>query len=74
MFNFLCQLFGIDSVALVRGEAPALARLVQVFGLYKAWKIAGEKIWERFPAYQKNIRPVRRDQLERIWLLRQNLN
>lgn len=60
------------SVALVRGESPALARLAQVFGLYKAWKIAGNKIWDRFPDYKRHIRPVRREQLERVWQLRQN--
>src|SRR5262249_23680062 len=60
------------AVALVRGEMPALARLVQVFGLYKAWKIAGQKVWERFPEYKKHIRPVRREQLECVWRLRQN--
>jgi transcriptional regulator with XRE-family HTH domain len=55
------------SIALVRGELPSLARLVQVFGLYKASKIAGQRIWDRFPDYKKYIRPIRREQLERVW-------
>jgi transcriptional regulator with XRE-family HTH domain len=58
------------SVALVHGEVAALARLVQVFGLYKASKIAGKKIWDRFPQYKKHIRPVRREQIEQIWQVR----
>lgn len=62
------------SVALTRGQPPALARLVQVFGMYKGAKIAGRKIWERFPDYKRYIRPVRREQLEGIWLLRQRLS
>lgn len=61
------------AVAIVRGEGGALGRLVQVFGLYQGSKIAGEKIWKRFPDYKKYIRPVRREQLEHIWQLRQNL-
>lgn len=60
------------SIALVHGEAPALARLVQVFGIYKASKIAGTKIWNQFPQYKRHIRPVRREQIERVWQLRQN--
>lgn len=61
-------------VALIRGESQALARLVQVFGIYTAAKIAGQKIWDRFSDYQKYIRPVRRKEIERIWVLHQNLN
>ncbi|MGK5084445.1 hypothetical protein WDW37_14215 [Bdellovibrionota bacterium FG-1] len=62
------------SIAVVRGELPALGRLVQVFGIYKASKIAGPKIWERFSEYKRYIRPIRREELEKIWILRQNLS
>jgi transcriptional regulator with XRE-family HTH domain len=62
------------SVALVRGESVALARLVQVFGIYRAAKIVGgPKIWDRFPEYKRHIRPVRREQIERVWNLRRDL-
>jgi transcriptional regulator with XRE-family HTH domain len=64
---------GDFSVALVRGESPALARLVQVFGLYQASKVAGQKIWDRFPYFKKQIRPMRREQLERVWQIHENL-
>ena len=60
------------SIALVHAEVPALARLVQVFGLYQASKVAGKKVWDRFPTYKLHIRPGRREQIERIWQLRQN--
>lgn len=60
------------SIALIRGEPAALARLVQVFGLYKSAKIAGKKIWDQFPRYKRHIRPVRREQIERVWQLRQH--
>lgn len=59
-------------IAVINGEEAALARLVQVFGLYQASKIAGRKVWERFPKYKKLIRPIRREQMERVWQLRQN--
>jgi transcriptional regulator with XRE-family HTH domain len=62
------------SIALVRGEAAALARLVQIFGLYAASKIAGRKIWDRFPDFKRSIRPVRREQLERVWQFHQTLS
>jgi transcriptional regulator with XRE-family HTH domain len=61
------------SVALVHGESVALARLVQVFGIYKASKIAGQKIWDRFPGYKRHIRPIRREEIERVWQIHQIL-
>jgi transcriptional regulator with XRE-family HTH domain len=61
------------TIALVRSESAALARLVQVFGIYKASKIAGPKIWNQFPKYKQQIRPIRREQVERIWKLHENL-
>lgn len=59
------------AIALVRGNEAALARLVQVFGLYKSANVAGPQVWRRFPFYKKHIRPIRREQLERLWKLRQ---
>jgi len=64
---------GDFAIALVRSESPALARLAQVFGLYRASKIAGRKVWDRFHEYKRQIRPVRRQQLERIWELHRRL-
>ena len=59
------------AVALARGELPALARLAQVYGMYRASKIAGRGVWESFPRFKRHIRPVRREQLERVWELHQ---
>jgi len=50
-----------------RGRAPALARLVQVYGLYAAARIAGASVWKNFPKYRKHIHPVRRQELELLW-------
>jgi transcriptional regulator with XRE-family HTH domain len=62
------------SAALAWGELPALARLVQVYGLFRASKVAGRRVWDRFHDYKRLIRPVRREQLECIWKLRHRLN
>ncbi len=61
-------------VAIVQGEDVALARLVQVFGLYRAAKVVPrELVWKQFPEFKRHIRPVRRQQLEQVWNLRQGL-
>ncbi len=62
------------AVGLVRGESAALARLVQVYGLYPASNIVPQNmIWDRFQEYKRHIRPVRREQVEKIWQIRQSL-
>ena len=57
------------SIALARGELQALARLAQVFGLFRAAKMAGDAAWSRFPEYARLIHPQRRGDLERVWRL-----
>ncbi len=52
---------------LVRGQPDALARLVQVFGLYGAAKSAGQIVWDRFPRYKMKIHPAVRKRSEVIW-------
>jgi transcriptional regulator with XRE-family HTH domain len=58
--------------ALVREDDKALARLVQADGLYRAAAAVGASVWERFPAYKRYIKPLRRAGLERIWELENN--
>ncbi|MBI5881552.1 MAG: helix-turn-helix domain-containing protein [Elusimicrobia bacterium] len=53
--------------ALARGEDRALARLVQVYGLYKADAVAGESVWTGFPRYKRHVHPGRREGLEAVW-------
>lgn len=53
--------------ALARGEDRALARLVQVYGLYRAEAVAGESVWTRFPRYKRHVHPGRREGLEAVW-------
>lgn len=57
------------AIALTRGEPQALARLAQVFGLFRAAKTAGDAAWRRFPEYKRFIHPQRRGDLERVWKL-----
>ncbi len=58
------------AVAACRRELQALARLVEVYGLYAAAKAAGRSVWSLFPDYQRFLPPGRRQNLERLWLLR----
>jgi hypothetical protein len=53
--------------ALGGGEPRALARLVQVYGLYAAESALGCVAWRAFPVYKRHIHPVRRRQLETLW-------
>lgn len=55
------------AIAVARGEERALARLVQVYGLYAAERMAGRRVWKDFPRYKRHIHPVRRRELERLW-------
>ncbi len=57
------------AVAAVKGRPDALARLVQVYGLYGSAKMVGKQIWEKFPTYKKKIHPTYRKQAEVIWTL-----
>lgn len=45
-------------------QLEAVARLVQVAGLYAAERLLGRKVWQRFGDYQRYLHPVRRQQLE----------
>jgi len=58
------------AVAVCRGESRALARLVEVYGLFGSAKIAGRTVWERFPEYQRHLHPARREELARVWRLK----
>jgi transcriptional regulator with XRE-family HTH domain len=59
-------------VALNSGDPRALARFVEVYGLFAAETTIGQGIWERFPDYRRFIHPARRADLERLWEWNQN--
>jgi hypothetical protein len=58
---------GAFASALHAGEPRALARFVQVYGLYAAESTLGAVAWRAFPTYKRHIHPVRRSQLEILW-------
>ena len=57
------------AAALARRDHKALARLAQVYGLYRASKAAGGAAWTDYPEYRRHIKPARREGLDRIWRL-----
>ncbi|MCC6954411.1 MAG: helix-turn-helix domain-containing protein [Deltaproteobacteria bacterium] len=61
------------AIAIVRSEPSALARLVQIVGLFDAAKIAGKNVWKRFPRFKSRIHPKRAEQCEIVWSLQKNL-
>lgn len=54
------------AVALNRKHPRAVARLVEVAGLYAAEKVLGSSVWRDFPRYERYIHPVRRKQLDTL--------
>lgn len=61
------------SVALIRGELRAIARLVQCDGLFEASKVVGKIIWKRFDDYKKYMPRQRVQQCEIVWKIQKDL-
>lgn len=57
--------------ALVRNEPRALARFVQIFGLYRSAAILGDVVWRDFPCFARFIHPGWRRGFEALWRWRQ---
>ena len=53
-------------VALNSGDPRAVARFVEVYGLFAAATTVGQSIWKRFPDYKRYIHPARRADLEKL--------
>ena len=60
------------AIALAREFPRAMARLVEVYGLFAAAKVAGRAVWSEFGEYKSFIEPTRRQELERLWNLKQS--
>lgn len=58
-------------VAALEGKRDAVARFVQIYGLYSSAKLFGPSIWREFPRYKKYIKPIRRGELEKLWQFKQ---
>jgi transcriptional regulator with XRE-family HTH domain len=58
-------------VAALDRQPQALARVVQVYGLFASAKLFGGRVWRDFDTYKQFIHPVRRKELECLWKYRQ---
>ncbi len=60
------------AVALNASDPRAVARFVEVYGLYAAEKTVGERVWRDFPSFKRFIHPARRRGLETLWSWHEN--
>lgn len=60
--------------ALARFELKAIARYIQVFGILKAEKIFGKRVFQKFDRFAPFIHPVRRKELKALCQTFQELN
>jgi len=56
------------AVALNDRDPRALGRFVEVYGLFAAEATLGSFVWIEFPNYKRHIQPVRRTELETLWV------
>lgn len=54
------------AVAAGQWDLRAVARLVEVYGMYRTARILGSSVWKRFDEYARYLPPVRRSQLETL--------
>lgn len=55
------------AIAVNKGDPRAIARLLEVHGLYPTAKVIGDRVWTDFPRYARYIHPARRRQLETLY-------
>jgi transcriptional regulator with XRE-family HTH domain len=55
------------AVAVNARDPRALARFVEVYGLFAAEVTLGQHVWDDFPDYERHIHPARRRELETLW-------
>jgi transcriptional regulator with XRE-family HTH domain len=60
--------------ALDQGDMRALARLVEVYGLFASAKMVGTRVWDDFSKYQNYLPPMRRKELEQLWQSQKSLH
>ena len=56
------------AVALNDRDPRALGRFVEVYGLFASEATLGSFVWKEFPNYKRYIQPVRRTELETLWV------
>ena len=62
------------AVALNDRDPRALGRFVEVYGLFAAEATLGSFVWIEFPNYKRHIHPVRRTELETLWVWHESQN
>jgi len=60
-------------LALYFFEPRAVARYVQVYGLYQSANTLGDRVWKDFDLYKNYLHPVRRNECEKICQIHQQL-
>jgi transcriptional regulator with XRE-family HTH domain len=55
------------AVALNAGDPRAIARFVQVYGIFAGEATLGPSVWADFRDYKRHIHPTRRSELETLW-------
>lgn len=61
-------------LALYFFEPKAVARYIQVCGLYPSANLLGNRVWTQFNQYKKYVHPTRRNECEKIWQIHQQLS
>jgi len=60
------------ALALRTRDTRAVARFVQVYGLYAAESTLGSWVWSEFPTFKRHIHPARQRDLETLWAWHEN--
>lgn len=66
LWDGLYRSVGDFAVALTKRDLRAVARLVQVYGMFAAEKIVGRAVWRHLPKYRRYLHPARRLECERL--------
>ena len=67
LWDGLCPDLDDFAIAVNRGDPGAIARLLEVYGLYSTAKMIGDRVWDDFPRYARYLHPERRRQLESLF-------
>jgi transcriptional regulator with XRE-family HTH domain len=61
-------------VAVMKNDLRAMARVVEVHGLYGGADVLGEIVWTAFDKYKRYLPPKKRQSMEAVWRFRQSIN
>jgi transcriptional regulator with XRE-family HTH domain len=66
LWDRLFPSLGEFAIALAKRELRAIARLVEVYGMFQGEKIVGEEVWKRWAEYSPFLHPARREGLAKL--------